>query len=156
MVETTAEASTRSRIVRIRVAIVGSALLCALALARLPWSAEALRPSATPFDRSQARFMAPGYILLVDAARLIPAEASVVVRCRPEQPLLQALFWQFSVALLPNRRILADRHWRDEDAPAMSRNAQYLVLWGPAPASPPGQLLLNEQQGSVWRLVAAP
>ncbi len=99
--------------------------------------------------------MAPGYLLLVEAARVIPPEASVAVRCRPERPLLQALFWQFSVALLPGRRILADQPWHDEDASSMAGQAEYLVLWGPSPASPPGELLLNETQGSVWRLAAA-
>lgn len=134
---------------RVRVALFGSAVLCAISIVRLPWSVDILRQPSTPFDRSKARFMAPGYSLLVEAASVIPPGSSVIVQCQPANALL---FWRFAVALLPNRRILPDRLWLTDNVLELRQQAEYLVLWGPLPASSLGDLLLKKPPGSVWRL----
>jgi hypothetical protein len=141
---------------RVRLALFASALLCSLTVARLPWSASMFRVQDTPFDRGKARFMAPGYALLSEAALMIPPGSSVIVQCEPANPMLETFFWRFAVALLPHRRILPLRHWESEESAQMRQATDYLVLWGPPPAVSPGDLLLKKPFGSIWRIAAAP
>ena len=148
--EVRAEVQSRSDRPRIAIAVCGSLLLIAVLLTRLPWGRDEFRLPATPLDRTRSRFMAPGYLLLLESASRIPPGASVAV-VGPADALTHDLFWRFAVALLPDRRILPDSVGADPEH-ATPAGADYLVLWGPASPTSHGTLLLSEPQGSVWRL----
>jgi hypothetical protein len=126
---------------RIRISLIGSALLAALAVASLPWARGWRRPR-TPFDASASgSAVASGFFLLRNAASLIPRGASVVVVTSPRDPIRDGYAHRFGVALLPHARVL----------PAGSGDAEFLVVVGSRPARAPGELLLDTPEGSVWR-----
>jgi hypothetical protein len=126
---------------RIRVSLFGSALLAAYAVASLPWS-RGWRWPRTPFDASaSASAVASGYVLLRNAAGLIPQGSSVTIVTAPRDPIRDAYFHRFGVSLLPHARVL----------PAGSGDPEFVVVVGSRPAPDPGDLLLDTPEGSVWR-----
>ena len=130
--------------------LLGSAILVGFAIASVPWS-DGLRRPHTPFDRSRANMVAPGYALLSAAAAVIPPGASVVVRTEPADATQQTWYHRFAVALLPGRRALPAAY---DDGPAPSevwRGAEFVVVVGGRPAAAPGELLLETPEGTVWR-----
>jgi len=131
--------------------LVGACVLCALALAAVPWRGDVLSRPRTPFDRSAARPVAPGFALLRDAAPLIPDGASVVARTKPSDPIQETYFHRFAVALLPGRRVLPTALYASPVPSRIWADAEYLVLIGPKPSRPPGRLLLQTAEGSLWR-----
>jgi hypothetical protein len=131
--------------------LAGAALLTALALWSLPWRDGLGRP-LTPIDRSTARALRPGYLLLTAAAGVIPDKASFVVRTEPPDAEFETWYHRLGVAFLPGRRALPAAYLGGFTASEVWRDADYLVLVGPAPRQPPGELVLATTSGSVWRL----
>jgi hypothetical protein len=130
--------------------LVGSAILVGFLLMTVPWSGVLKRPR-TPFDRSAANSVAPGYALLRDAAAVIPIGGSVVARTEPYNAMQETYFHRFAVTLLPGRRVLPAALYGQFIDPAVWRDAEFLILIGGRPAEPPGELVLETAQGSVWR-----
>jgi len=133
------------------VPLLGAGILSVAALAAVPWGREVLHRPRTPFDRSAARSVAPGFALLRETAPLIPNGASVVARTEPSDPTAETYFHRFAVALLPGRRVLPAALYGSPMPPEIWRDAEYLVLIGGTPAKPPGLLLLQTSEGSLWR-----
>jgi hypothetical protein len=131
-------------------ALISAGVLAALAIARLPRPAEWLRAPQTPFDRSDAWPARTSYLLLLKAATVVPPGATVTIRGEAADPVADTFLFRYAVALLPGRRVLpAAIH--DMPAPELERQAEYLVLLGPRPGSPPGRLLSETAEGTVWR-----
>jgi hypothetical protein len=98
-----------------------------------------------------ARPLQTGYALLTEAARIIPENASFVVRTEPPDAEFETWYHRLSVALLPGRHSLPAAYFGAFTAPEVWRDADYIVLVGPRPRQAPGQLLLDTPSGSVWR-----
>ncbi|HEY1435166.1 MAG TPA: hypothetical protein VGG65_07310 [Thermoanaerobaculia bacterium] len=140
----------RSKSASVLAPLLGAALLAGLALRAVPWR-EGMRRPRTLLDLSSARDLAPGADLLNEAARVIPGGASFVVRTEPPNAVVETWYHRISVGLLPGRQSLpASLLGRFAD-PQDWRRAQYLVLIGPPPHDPPGELLLDTPNGTVWR-----
>jgi hypothetical protein len=123
------------------VSLLGAAILAAYSVAALPWASLGRRPR-TPFDASASGpAVASGYVLLRSAAGLIPHGSSVVIVTAPRDPIRDGYFHRFGIALLPQARIL----------PAGSADAEFVIVVGPHSGKPPGELLLDTPEGSVWR-----
>ncbi|HEY2796794.1 MAG TPA: hypothetical protein VGK26_02790 [Thermoanaerobaculia bacterium] len=128
---------------RASVSLLGAALLAAYSVAALPWSSLGRRPR-TPFDASASGpAVASGYVLLRNAADRIPAGASVAVATSPRDPIRDEYFQRFAIALLPRAHVL----------PAGSEEAEFVIVVGVAPREPPGVLLQNSPEGSLWHRV---
>jgi hypothetical protein len=95
--------------------------------------------------------VAPGFALLTAAERVIPRGASVVIRTEPPDAVQETYFHRFGIALLPGRRVLPSALYGSFVAPDVWKDAEDLVVIGPRPAQPPGQLLLETPEGTVWR-----
>jgi hypothetical protein len=131
-------------------ALISAGVLAALALARLPRPADWLHAPQTPFDRSEAWPGKTSYLLLLKAASVVPARATVAVRGEPADPVADTFLFRYAVALLPGRRVLpAAIH--EMPTPELERQAEYLVLVGPRPGTPPGRLLTETAEGTIWR-----
>ena len=126
-------------------------MLVACALASLPWNENLFRRPRTPFDRSSARAVAPGYALVAAAAALVPAGATVVVRTEPRDAVAETYYHRFADALLPGRRALPAAFYGEFSPPELSRGAEYVLIVGQRPSAPPGRLLLETPEGTVWR-----
>ena len=126
----------------------GAAVLTALAITRLPPLPELLRAPSTPFDHS-APAAAAQYRLFVEAAAVVPADASVASICEPRDPTRETSLHREGFALLPGRKVLAAAVW---DTPTHAEDqADYLIVVGPKPAPSRGRLVLETPAGSVWR-----
>jgi hypothetical protein len=131
-------------------ALLSAGVLAALALARLPRPADWLRAPQTPFDRSEAWPARESYLLLLKAATVVPPGAPVTVRSEPADPAADTSLFHHAVALLPGRRVLPAAI-EDLPTPELERQAEYLVLVGSRPATPPGHLLSQTAEGTIWR-----
>ncbi len=130
--------------------LVGSAILLGFSISKLPPSPALLRAPATPFDRIPVAAIAQAYRLLWNAAPLLPSGACVVIRSEPRDPAAESLLHQDGVALLPGRRVLPAARW-GVPSPEIEEQAEYVVVVGPRPSSPPGTLLFETPDGSLWR-----
>ncbi len=139
------------RFVRIIVPTVGAAVLAGFAIASLPWREQLFRRPTTPFDRSAAKSVAPGYALLVAASQVIPQGSSVVARTEPPSPMQETYFHRFAIALLPRQRVLPAALYGFFVNPDVWKDAQYMIVVGPRPIEPPGTLILATPNGTVWR-----
>jgi hypothetical protein len=131
--------------------LVGSAVLTAFSIAALPFSRGLFRVPRTPYDAGDAAFVVPGFILLQRADSLIPRGASVLVRTEPPDPASDTYLHRFGIALLPGRKIAPAALWRVPTPPDVVRDAEYEIVVGQMPTVPPGRLLLQISEGSVWR-----
>jgi hypothetical protein len=131
--------------------LAGAFVLAAFSVAALPFSRGLFRVPRTPYDASEADFMAPAWILLARAEPLIPRNASVVVRTEPPDTTIDSYFHRFGVALLPGRRIVPAAVWGVASSPDLLRDAEFEVVVGRTPAPAPGRLLLAAPEGTVWR-----
>lgn len=132
--------------------LAGSALLAAFSIAALPFSRGLFRAPRTPFDTSPAAFITVPWIVLQRAEALVPPGASVVVRSESADASSDSYLHRFAVALLPGRRILPAALWGVPTDPAGLVAADYVVVVGPVPRPPPpGVLLLQIPEGSVWK-----
>lgn len=132
-----------------RIALAGAALLLAATAARLPNPRALLHPPQTPYDRSNPR-LAPAFLLLTEAAAVLPARAWVTITSEPKDPALDTDTHRVGIALLPGRVVLPSASW-GIPRPELARAADYVVIVGTMPAAVPGDLLLARPEGSVWR-----
>lgn len=137
--------------VRVAAPLLGAGLLTALMLSSVPFSASPLARPRTPFDRSAAAGVAPGFALLTAARSVLPEGAVVVTRTEPRDAIQESHYHWFAVALLPGRSLLPSAMYGVFTPPEVSAPARYVVVVGPRPAAPPGTLLLETPDGSVWR-----
>ncbi|HSE62698.1 MAG TPA: hypothetical protein VLG15_03730 [Thermoanaerobaculia bacterium] len=131
--------------------LVGSAVLAGFSIAALPFSRGFFRAPRTPYDAGDASFAAPAWILLVRAEPLVPRNAYVLVRSEPVDLNLDTYLHRFAVALLPGRQIVPAARWGVASEPKDLEIAEYEVVVGRAPTIPPGRLLLEAPEGTVWR-----
>ena len=141
--------SIRER-VRLGAPLLGAAILTAFAVATIPFSASPLRRPRTPFDRSAASSVAPMFALLTAARSTVPEGAVVVARTEPPNAVEETYFHRFALALLPGRRVLPSAIYGVFTPASSWSSARYLLIVGPRPAAPPGALLLETPEGSVW------
>lgn len=95
--------------------------------------------------------VAPGFALLRAADGVIPKGASLVVLTVPPDPTQETWYHRFAVALLPGRKALAAADYGQAAPPETWRGAEYVVVVGARPPAPPGTLLLETGDGSVWK-----
>jgi hypothetical protein len=131
--------------------LLGAAILVGSSIASLPWKENLFRRPRTPFDRSAASSVAPGYALLTAAAPLVPPGATVVVRTEPRDPIQETYYHRFADALLLGRRALPASLYGHPAPAELWRAAEYVVVVGGKPAEPPGRLLLETAGGTVWK-----
>lgn len=131
--------------------LAGSAVLAGFSIAALPFSRGLFRAPRTPYDASEAAFTVPAWVLLVRAEPLIPHHAHVLVRSEPSDPTTDTYLHRFAVSLLPDRRIVPAARWGVPSEPQDLQSAQYEIVLGRAPSPPPGRLLLETPEGTVWR-----
>lgn len=124
----------------------GAAILAAATVATLPWKAGLFRRPRTLFDQSAARAVAPGYALVAAAAGIVPQGATVVVRTEPHDAIAETYYHRFADALLPGRRARPAAL-----EPGDASRASYILIVGPRPPAPPGRLLLEIPEGTIWR-----
>jgi hypothetical protein len=125
--------------------LLGTAVLTAFSIAALPFSRGLFHAPRTPYGD------APAWILLSSAESLIPRGAAVLPRSEPPDPTTDTYLHRFAVGLLPGRRIVPAARWMVPSAPEDMRPAEYEVVLGKKPEVPPGRLLLETPEGSVWR-----
>ncbi len=130
--------------------LAASALVLVASLARLPPLAAVAHPPATPYDRSPARHVAPAFILLEEAAAVIPRGASVTVTSEPPDPRRDTESHHIGVALLPGREVVPAALW-GAPRPDLAARADYVVILGGRPAATPGRLLHESPLGTVWQ-----
>jgi hypothetical protein len=137
--------------IRILAPLLGAAVLAGFSIASLPWRENLFRRPPTPFERSAAKSVAPLYALLTAASCAIPDGASVVARTEPPDAVQETYFHRFAISLLPGRRVLPSAFYGVFVYPEVWKEAQYLVVVGPRPVPPPGTLVLETPEGTVWR-----
>ncbi len=129
------------------VSLLGAALLAAYSVVTIPWASLGRRPR-TPFDASAAGpAVASGYVLLRNVAASIPAGASVAVVTEPRDPIRDGYIQRFGIALLPQARLRPAGPGPDPE----SSDADFVVVVGARPARPPGDLVFDSPEGSLWR-----
>ena len=139
----------RTEIPQLLFLIAGAATLVALSISNLPPLPEALHAPSTPFDRGVIPGAADRYRLFSAAAAVIPIGASVAPLSQPRDPVRETTLHREAVALLPGRRVLPAALW---DLPTgQETGADFLIVAGPLPSPPPGTLLAELPQGSIWR-----
>lgn len=127
----------------------GAATLTVLAVTQLPPLPELLQAPDTPFDRSAASSAAPVYRLFWEAASLIPPGASVAPVSEPRDPVRETTLHRAAVALFPGRRVLPAAIW---NTPTHAEDqADFLIVVGGRPARAPGELVLENRAGTLWR-----
>ncbi len=127
----------------------GAAVLTVLAISNLPRLPELLRAPSTPFDRGPIPAVAASYRLFRSATAVIPSGASVSPLSQPRDPVRETELHREAVALLPGMRVIPAALW---DVPThREEESDFLIVAGPRPSSPPGALLLETPEGSVWR-----
>ncbi len=131
--------------------LLGAAVLVGFSVASLPRNENLVRRPRTPFDRSAASSVAPGYALVIAAAPFVPPGATVVVRTEPQDPVAETYYHRFADALLPGRRALPASFYGRPAPPEVWRGAEYVIFVGPRPPEPPGPLLLETPEGTVWK-----
>ena len=135
--------------------LIGAAILVGFALASLHWGENLFRRPRTIFDRSAARIVAPGYVLVTTAAPRIPPGAVVVVRTEPRNPTDETYYHRFADALLPGRRAIPASIYGQFVPPELYRAAEYILVVGPRPSEAPGELVLELPEGTLWRAPSA-
>ena len=128
----------------------GSALLIALSVGRLPATSEVFLAPATPYDHAASRDAVPALRLLRRAAGVVPVQASVACRSEPFNATKDTSLYRYAVAMLPGRTVWPAALW-DVASPELETRAEYLVVLGQSPAAPPGEILLETPDGTVWR-----
>jgi hypothetical protein len=130
--------------------LAGSAAFAVLAVVRLPGPRELFRPPRTPFDRTESSSTAPEFLFLTHAGAVVPRGAVVTVRSEPRDPTHETVLHFKAVALLPGRRVLPAAAW-DVYTPEYDAQANYVLVFGPRPAAPPGLPLMTDPNGTVWK-----
>jgi hypothetical protein len=131
--------------------LAGAALLAALSIAAVPFSRGLFRAPRTPFDVTDPAFTAPAWVLLQRAHTVVPPGSSVVVRTEPRDTTRDMYLHRFAIALLPGREILPAALWGVSTAAHLLEDAEYRIVLGRAPSPPPGRLVLEIPEGTIWR-----
>lgn len=134
---------------RVAILLVGSLLITAQAVSRLPPARELFVAPATPFDRSGLRGTVPVYRFLSDVRSAIPRNASVIVISEPRERVRENAFYPIAVALLPGRLVLSPAR-ESGSAAELGRLADFLIVYGGVPSPAPGTLVRSSPQGTVW------
>jgi hypothetical protein len=130
-------------------ALLGAAVLLVATLLRLPSPLALFHRPQTPFDRSSPRLV-PAFALLTEARALLPKGVSVTVTSEPPDPALDIDIHHMGVALLPGRLVIPAA-LSGTSRPDLARRADYVVVVGAVPATPPGDRLLTRPEGTIWR-----
>lgn len=135
--------------------LAGAAVLLGMGAARLPVPREILRRPATPYDRTDTPGAAPAFLLLSQAARVVPAGAVAAVRAQPRNAAAETMLHFLGVALLPGRRVLPTAAW-SQFTPDYEAQAEYIVVVGHPPPADYGaaerlRLLYSDPTGTVWK-----
>ena len=69
----------------------------------------------------------------------------------PRDPVQETYFHRFALALLPGREVVPAAYYGVTTPPEVWSRAGYVVVVGRRPAQPPGTLLLETADGSLWR-----
>lgn len=131
--------------------LAGATILTAFSIAALPFSRGLFHAPRTPFGDVPRDFTVPAWILLARADSLIPRGAPVLVRLEPADPVNDSYLHRFGVGLLPGRRIVPAALWGVPTPADLQREAEFEVVVGTKPQAPPGRLLLESPEGTVWR-----
>lgn len=131
-------------------ALAGATVLIAATAAHLPPAGALLHAPATPLDRSLSGNLAPAFVLITEARRIVPEGAGVTVTSEPSDPSLDNMTHRLGVALLPGRSVYAAALF-GLPTPEVASRAEYVIVVGAAPAAPPGELLLERSEGTIWR-----
>lgn len=127
--------------------LAGAVVLAGWALALVP--RDFTRTPVTPFDRSDPR-LAESFRFLSAAREALPPDAAVTVVAEPRDPVRETALYDAAVALLPPRRTLPAAEW-DSFTPRYELEAEYVLVFGPRPAAPPGTLLADLPGGFAYR-----
>lgn len=139
--------SSAAQTVRLRsswrdlLALSGSLAMLAYGIHRLPGADKLFQISGTPIDNSRIHESAAEYRLLVEADRVVPANATVLVRSVAGGVERDTYLHWFGVALLPGREVL----------PAVEARAEYVIVLGRGSEVANAKLLLATNDGTVWR-----
>jgi hypothetical protein len=127
----------------------GAAALTVLSIAELPPPGEILRAPSTPFDRSAAVAAATDFRLLWKAAAVVPRGAAVSAVSEPRNAVRETALAREAVGLLPLCRVLPAAVW---DRPTrLEDQARFVIVVGPRPSPPSGDLVLEAPEGTVWK-----
>jgi hypothetical protein len=130
--------------------LLSAAILVGFSIAWLPPSPALLKAPSTPFDRIPVSVISQTYRLLWRASSVLPEGASVAIRSEPRDPGLESSLFKDGVALLNGRKVLPAALW-SQSVPGIESQADFVIVVGPKPASPPGTLLFASPDGSLWR-----
>ncbi len=130
--------------------LISAAILVGFSIARLPPSRALLKAPVTPFDRAPVPVISQSYRLLWRVSSLLPTGASVAIRSEPRDPGVESSLFRAGVALLYGRKVLPAALWA-YPVPEIEKQADFVIVVGPKPASPPGTLLFESPDGSLWR-----
>ncbi len=149
--------SSAAQTVRLRsswrdvLALAGSLVMLAYAIHRLPAARSLLRLPRTPIDNSRIHDSAAEYRLLLDAGRVVPENATVLIRSGIGDAEKNTFLHRFGVALLPGRKVLPAVLDGRRVTPALEASADYVVIHGRGARLTDGVLLLETDDGTVWR-----
>lgn len=131
--------------------LAAAALFTSLEVARLAPFRDLGRRPETPYDRTQTRFaLRPTFGFLTHAAAAVPRGTSATIISEPRDAVAETSLHFAAVALLPGRRVLPSAEW-DTFTPQFAAGADYVLVFGPRPAAPPGSLVLAAPGGTVWK-----
>jgi hypothetical protein len=125
----------------------GAAILAAWGIALLP--RQLPTPPATPFDRSDPA-LAASFRFLSAARGLLPAGATATVIAEPRDAGQETSLYGAAVALLDGRTVLPAAQW-GAFTPQHESQAEYVLVRGPLPSAPPGELVAAVEGGAVYR-----
>jgi hypothetical protein len=130
--------------------LLAAAILIGFSIAWLPPSPALLKAPATPFDRIPVPVISQSYRLLWRVSSVLPAGSTVAIRSEPRDPGFETSLFRNGVALLNGRKVLPAALW-GQPVPGIESQADFVIVVGPKPAFPPGTLVFESPDGSLWR-----
>jgi len=127
--------------------LTGAAVLAGWSVASVPRDLRGL--PATPFDRADPS-LGNAFRFLSAAASAVPPGASATIVTEPRDATRESSLYGAAVALLGERRVLPAAQW-NAFTPSNELEAEYVLVYGPRPASPPGPLIAAPPGGFVFR-----
>ena len=131
--------------------IAGALANLLYAIDRLPSWTDCLRLAGTPVDHSRIHDLSSAYRLLSDAARMLPAGATVRIDTRSSEALRDGMLYRLAVALLPDQRIAPPPAGPATGDAALESGVDYVVLIGGGGSVSRAELLHSDERGSIWR-----
>jgi hypothetical protein len=130
--------------------LISAAILVGFSIAWLPPTPALLKAPSTPFDRIPAPGISQSYRLLWRLSSVLPTGASVAIRSEPRDSGLETFLFRNGIALLNGRKVLPAA-LEGQPVPQIESQADFVIVVGPKPASPPGTLVFETSDGSLWR-----